>query len=263
MQRLKDQAEEAKIELSEVRETPILCEAITMSAKGPLTLDTTLTRVKFEELIHDLVDSTKAPIEHALSDAGLTPEKIDTVLLVGGSTRIPLVQQVVKDHMRKGPNRDISPEEVVAMGAAIQTDVMAPLGGDLGRLHGHSAITRKKMVVIHMTPLCPGRRLGERPIRPRHRAQFHLSMRSEKIFLRRLTISRKPSASRSTKANPRSLRKTPFLDLLRIDGVTPAPRGVPRIEVTFKLNPDRILEARAEDLATGSRKEDHHRVDFE
>jgi molecular chaperone DnaK len=155
MMRLRDLAEEAKIELSELMETNILAEAIVIGENGPLTLDTTLTRRQFEGMIHELVEKTREPMLQAIGDAGLTPEQLDTVLLVGGSTRIPLVQRIVEETLGKQAVRDISPEEVVAKGAAIQALVLAPIEGgmeeDLAARYG-----REKPVIIHMTPFSLG-----------------------------------------------------------------------------------------------------------
>ncbi|MFW6303780.1 MAG: Hsp70 family protein, partial [Candidatus Sumerlaeota bacterium] len=155
MQRLREVAEEAKIDLSEVKETHILCEAITMTDKGPLTLETNLTRDKFEELTRELVEATREPIELAMQDAGIKPDDVDTVLLVGGSTRIPMVQELVREYFDKPPQRNISPEEVVALGAAVQTDVLAPLGGEIEDSLA-APYEKEKMVVVHMTPFALG-----------------------------------------------------------------------------------------------------------
>lgn len=252
MSRLREAAEEAKIELSELRETPICVEAIAMGEKGPLTLDTTLGRSKFEDLISDLVEKTVEPIKAALSDAGLTPEKIDTVLLVGGSTRIPLVQRIVKDTLGKNPSRDISPEEVVSLGAAVQTMVLAPLEGELeGTLATHYG--KEKPVIIHMTPFSLGVGLQSDSFAAIIERNSTYPTEAKDIFTTtrdfQETISFPIYEGEELKASENT-----FLDLLRIEGVTPAPRGVPRVEVTFRLNPDRILEVRGEDLATGLEK---------
>ena len=252
MQRLKEVAEEAKIELSEVRETHILCEAITMSDKGPLTLETNLTREQFEKLIGDLVESTREPINRALDDAGVAAEQIDTILLVGGSTRIPMVQQLVREHLKASPHRDISPEEVVAMGAAVETEVLAPLEGELE----DTLATRydsDKMVVVHMTPFSLGVGLENDQLGVVIERNSTYPAEKKDIFTTTRDFQEAISFPIYEGESPIASENT-FLDLLRIEGVTPAPRGVPRIEVTFRLNPDRILEARAEDLATGIEK---------
>jgi molecular chaperone DnaK len=252
MQRLREVAEEAKIELSEVREAHILCEAVTMTDKGPLTLETTLTREKFEDLIRDLVDSTHAPIDLALRDAGLRVEEVTNVLLVGGSTRIPMVQLLVREHLKKTPQRNISPEEVVAMGAAVQTDILAPLGGEVeGTLATH--YNKEKRVVVHMTPFSLGVGLENDQLGTIIERNSTYPTERKDIFTTTRDFQDAISFPIYEGESPVASENT-FLDLLRIEGVSPAPRGVPRIEVTFRLTPDRILEARAEDLATGQEK---------
>jgi molecular chaperone DnaK len=252
MQRLKEVAEEAKIELSEVRESHILCEAITMSDKGPLTLESTLTRERLEELIRDLVESTRGPMDKALADAGITAKQIDTVLLVGGTTRMPLVQQTVKNHLKITPHRDISPEEVVAMGAAVQTQVLAPIGDELeGTLA--ALYNKEKMVVVHMTPFSLGVGLENDQMGIIIERNSTYPAEKRDIFTTTRDFQEAISFPIYEGESPVASENT-FLDLLRIEGVTPAPRGVPRIEVTFRLTPDRILEGRAEDLATGLEK---------
>ena len=252
MMRLRDAAEETKIELSEIKETHVLVEAITMGDKGPLTLDCTVTREKFEELIHDLVEKTIEPMKAAISDSGLVPAKIDTILLVGGTTRMPLVQRVVKSVLSKNPVRDISPEEVVSLGAAIQTMVIAPLEGDLE----DSLATRygkEKPVIIHMTPFSLGVGLQHDQFAPIIERNSTYPTESKDIF----TTTRDFQEAISFpiyEGEENIASENTFLDLLRIEGITPAPRGVPRIEVTFRLNADRILEVRGEDLATGLEK---------
>lgn len=252
MQRLREVSEEAKIDLSEVKETHILCEAITMTDQGPLTMETSLTREKFEDLIRDLVESTREPINMALKDAGLTPEQIDTVLLVGGSIRIPMVQRLVQDHLGKAPQRNISPEEVVAMGAAVQTSVLAPLGNEVDSSLG-ARYNQEKMVVIHMTPFALGVGLENDQLGVIIERNSTYPTERKDIFTTTRDFQDAISFPIYEGDSPVSSENT-FLDLLRIEGITPAPRGVPRIEVTFRLTPDRILEARAEDLATGLEK---------
>lgn len=252
MQRLREAAEEAKIELSELKETHILVEAITMTEKGPLTLDTVLTRQTLEELTDDLVKATVEPMMKAIEDAHLTPEKIDTVLLVGGQTRMPAIQRIVKETLGKTPHRDISPDEVVAMGAAVQSLVLAPLGGDiedtLAERYG-----KEKPVIIHMTPFSLGVGLQNDQFAPIIERNSTYPTEAKDIFTTTRDFQEAISFPIYEGEEPIASENT-FLDLLRIEGITPAPRGVPRIEVTFKLNADRILEVRAEDLATGVEK---------
>jgi molecular chaperone DnaK len=252
MQRLKEAAEEAKIELSELKETHVQVEAITMTEKGPLTLDVMLTRQRFEELISDIVSKTVDPMVRAIADSGLSVDKIDTVLLVGGSTRIPMVQRIVKERLGRNPSRDISPDEVVAMGAAVQSLVLAPLGGDvqetLAERYG-----KDKPVIIHMTPFSLGVGLQDDQFAPIISRNSTYPIEAKDIFTTtrdfQEAISFPIYEGESTLASENT-----FLDLLRIEGITPAPKGVPRIEVTFKLGPDRIMDCRAEDLATGAEK---------
>ncbi len=252
MSRLREAAEEAKIELSEIRETPITIEAIAMGDKGPITLETSLGRTKFESLIEDLVRKTVQPIKAAIEDSGVDQSKIDTVLLVGGSTRIPLVQRVVKEALNVQPSRDISPEEVVCLGAAIQTMVLAPIEGELeGTLA--APYGKEKPVIIHMTPFSLGVGLQSDQFAPIIDRNSTYPTEAKDIF----TTTRDFQETISFpiyEGDETSASENTFLDLLRIEGITPAPRGVPRIEVTFRLNPDRILEVHGEDLATGVEK---------
>ena len=252
MQRLKEAAEEAKIELSEVKESHILVEAITMTEKGPLSLDITLNRQKFEELIDDLVEQTRAPVHQAIEDAALTADKIDTVLLVGGCTRMPVVQRLVKEIMKKNPRRDISPEEVVALGAAIQSLALTPLEGEIEDTLA-TRYGKEKPVIIHMTPFSLGVGLEHDQFSVIIERNSTYPTEAKDIF----TTTRDFQEAISFpiyEGEEAIASENTFLDLLRIEGITPAPRGVPRVEVTFRLNPDRILEARAEDLATGVEK---------
>ncbi len=252
MQRLKEAAEEAKIELSEVKETHILVEAITMTEKGPLTLDVNLTRDKVESLVHDLFEQTRAPVKQAVEDAALTVDKIDTVLLVGGSTRIPAIQRLVKEIMKKNPRRDISPEEVVALGAAIESLALAPLEGELEDTLA-ARYGKEKPVVIHMTPFSLGVGLEHDQYSVIIERNSTYPTESKDIFT--TTHDFQEAISFPIYEGEEAIAsENTFLDLLRIESITPAPRGVPRVEVTFRLNPDRILEARAEDLATGVEK---------
>ncbi len=252
MQRIKEAAEEAKIELSEVNETTIMIEAIAMSDKGPLTLEASLSRQQFESMIEDLVDRTINPTIEAIKDANLKPENIDVILLVGGSTRIPMVQRRVKEVLGKNPHRDISPDEVVALGAAVQTLVLAPLGDEiedtLATRYGKDA-----PVIIHMTPFNLGVGLQNDQFGVIIERNTTYPTEAKDIFTTTRDFQDAISFPIYEGQEPIASENT-FLDLLRIEGITPAPRGVPRIEVTFRLNADRILEVKAEDLATGVEK---------
>lgn len=253
-QRLRESAEEAKIELSELKETHILVEAITMTERGPLTLDCVLTRDKFEDLTKDLVEATREPMQAALKDASLQVKDITNILLVGGTTRIPAVQRLVKDFTGRSPHRDISPEEVVAMGAAVQTIVLAPLEGDLEETSATRYQGENRPVIIHMTPFSLGVGLQNDQMGAIIERNSTYPTEAKDIFTTTRDFQEAISFPIYEGESDIASENT-FLDLLRIEGITPAPRGVPRIEVTFRLNPDRILEVRAEDLATGVEKQ--------
>ncbi len=252
MQRLRDAAEETKIELSELKESHIAIEAITMTEKGPLTLETTLSRDKFEELVGDLVKMTVPPMEQAIEDANLTVDKIDTILLVGGTTRMPAVQNLVREFIDKQPQRDIVPEEVVALGAAVQSLVLAPIESDIEDTLA-TRYGKEKPVIVHLTPFSLGVGLQNDQFGAIIERNSTYPTEAKDIF----TTTRDFQEAISFpiyEGEENVASENTFLDMLRIEGITPAPRGVPRIEVTFRLNPDRILEARAEDLATGVEK---------
>ena len=240
MQRLKEAAEKAKIELSGVASTNINLPFITADATGPKHFDATLTRAKFNELTADLVAATMGPVKQALSDANLQPSDIAKVLLVGGSTRIPAVQEAVKNFMGKEPFKGINPDECVAIGAAIQGGV---LGGDV-----------KDIVLLDVTPLSLGiETMG---------GVFN------RIIERNTTIPVKKSQIYSTAADNQTSVEIHVLQGERdmaagnttlgrfiLDGITPAPRGIPQIEVTFDIDSNGIVNVTATDKGTG--KEQH------
>lgn len=236
MQRLKEAAEKAKIELSGVTSTAINLPYITADATGPKHLDLTLTRAKFNELTADLVENTMGPVRQALSDSGLSIGEIDKVLMVGGSSRIPAVQEAVKSLIGKEPFKGINPDECVAIGAALQAGV---LGGDV-----------EGLLLLDVTPLSLG-------------VETQGGIMT-KIIERNTTIPIKKSQIFSTAADNQTqvevnvlqgerefARDNKQLGLFKLDGIAPAMRGVPQIEVSFDIDANGIVNVSAKDLGTG------------
>ncbi len=236
LQRLREAAEKAKIELSQMLQTDVNLPFITATADGPKHLNINLTRAKFESLCADLFEKSLGPVERAIKDAKLTPSQIDEVLLVGGSTRIPKIQELVKSFFGKEPSKGVNPDEVVAVGAAIQGGV---LGGEVN-----------DVLLLDVTPLTLGIETLGGVMTPMIPANTTIPTRKSEVFSTAADGQTSVEihilqGERSMALDNRSLGK------FHLDGIPPSPRGIPQIEVTFDIDANGILGVAAKDKATG------------
>ncbi|TES91228.1 MAG: molecular chaperone DnaK [Candidatus Cloacimonadota bacterium] len=236
LQRLREAAEKAKIELSTTLETPINLPFVTADASGPKHLDMKLTRAKLESLVDDLIERTKQPVKQALDDAKVTAKDIDEVILVGGMTRMPAIQEAVKKYFNKEPHRGINPDEVVALGAAVQGAV---LSGEV-----------KDVLLLDVTPLTLGIETLGAVMTPIIERNTTIPAKKSQIFT--TAADDQPAVTihvlqgeREMAVDDRTLGK------FELVGIPPAPRGVPQVEVSFDIDADGILHVSAKDLGTG------------
>jgi molecular chaperone DnaK len=235
LQRLREGAEKAKMELSTLMQTEINLPFVTATADGPKHLNMTLTRAKFEQLVDDLIQRTTGPTERALKDAGLTPSQIDEVILVGGMTRVPKVQEVVRQIFGREPHKGVNPDEVVAVGAAIQGGV---LSGDV-----------TDVLLLDVTPLSLGIETLGNVMTKLIDANTTIPTRKSEVFS--TASDSQPSVEINVLQGERPMaRDNRSLGSFHLDGIPPAPRGIPQIEVTFDIDANGILHVSAKDKAS-------------
>src|SRR6266540_991793 len=239
LQRLKEGAEKAKIELSTAMETEVNLPFVTADANGPKHLQVRLTRAKLEQLVDDLLQRTMAPVRQALADAGVDPKKIDEVVLVGGSTRMPKVQELVREHFGKEPHKGVNPDEVVAVGAAVQGGVLT---GDV-----------KDMLLLDVTPLSLGIETLGGVMTTLINRNTTIPTRKSEIFS--TAADNQTSVEVHVVQGERPMaRDNRTLGRFHLDGIPPAPRGVPQVEVTFDIDANGILNVSARDKATAKQQ---------
>lgn len=237
MQRLKEAAEKSKIELSSTPTSQINLPFITADATGPKHLDLTLTQAKFNELTSDLVQSTMGPVKQALSDSGLSASDLHKVLMVGGSSRIPAVQEAVKSFMNKDPFKGINPDECVALGAAYQGGV---LGGDV----------KEGLLLLDVTPLTLGIETAGGVSTPMIQRNTTIPTKQTQVFS--TYADNQTAVDINVLQGEREFAKdNKQLGTFRLDGIAPAPRGIPQIEVTFDIDANGIVHVSAKDKGTG------------